>query len=63
MATPEQMAELEEHLTAQAIRYQLEWHPKALHGYMMPSRAELYNEAAAEKVWGRMEALFARNLG
>ena len=36
---------------------------EALHGYMMPSREELYNEAAAEKVWGRMEALFARNLG
>jgi carboxymethylenebutenolidase len=63
MATPEQMAELEQCLKAQAIRYQLEWHPEALHGYMMPSRAELYNEAAAEKVWGRMEALFARNLG
>jgi len=62
MATPEQMAELEECLKAQAIRYQLEWHPEALHGFMMPSRAELYQEAAAEKVWGRMEALFTRNL-
>jgi hypothetical protein len=29
---------------------------------MMPSRADLYNEGAAEKVWGRLEALFARKL-
>ena len=62
MATPGQMAELEEQLQARHIRYQLEWHPGALHGYMMPSRSELYNEAAAEKVWGRMQSLFARNL-
>jgi carboxymethylenebutenolidase len=61
-ATPEQMAELERELKAHGIRYQLEWHPGALHGYMMPSRAELYNEAAAEKVWGRMEALFGGSL-
>lgn len=62
MATPEQMAELEEHLQARQIRYQLEWHPGALHGFMMPSRSELYHEAAAEKVWDRMKALFGRNL-
>ena len=62
MATPEQMAELEKALQARKIKYQLEWHPGALHGYMMPSRSDLYNKAAAEKVWGRMEALFARTL-
>jgi carboxymethylenebutenolidase len=61
-ATPEQMAELEKALDARGIDYQLEWHPGALHGYMMSSRAELYNREAAEKVRGRMEALFARNL-
>jgi carboxymethylenebutenolidase len=62
-STPDQMAELERTLQAQGIRYQLEWHPGALHGYMMPSRTELYNAEAAEKVWGRMQQLFARNLG
>ena len=61
-ATPEQMAELEKSLKARNVTYQLEWHPGALHGFMMPSRAEIYNETAAEKVWGRMEALFARTL-
>ncbi len=61
-ATPEQMAKLEKALKAHNVAYRLEWHPGALHGYMMPSRADLYNEKAAEKVWGRMEALFARAL-
>jgi carboxymethylenebutenolidase len=49
-STPDQMAELEEQLRARHIRYQLEWHPGALHGYMMPSRSELYQKAAEEKV-------------
>jgi carboxymethylenebutenolidase len=62
MATPEQMEQLEVALKAAGISYQLEWHPGALHGFMMPSRAELYHEQAAETVWQRMEALFARNL-
>lgn len=62
MATPEQIAELEKALDAGDVTYEMEWHPGALHGYMMPSRAELYNEAAAETVWKRIETLFARNL-
>lgn len=62
MATPEQMAELEAALEAKGVTYQLEWHPGALHGYMMPSRAELYHRDAAEKTWGRIEALFARKV-
>lgn len=61
-ATPGQMAELEQELQAHHIRYQLEWHPGALHGYMMPSRSELYNASAAENAWGRMQALFERCL-
>lgn len=61
-ATPEQIAILEQELNAHRTSYQVEWHPGALHGYMMPSRADLYNEQAAETVWRRMEALFARNL-
>lgn len=61
-ATPEQIADLERELRAHAIEYTLEWHPGALHGYMMPGRADVYNEQAAETVWRRMEALFARTL-
>ncbi len=62
MATPEQMAILERALGDAGIAYRLEWHPGALHGFMMPSRAELYHEQAAETVWQRMEDLFARCL-
>ena len=61
-ATPEQIAGLESELQAHGTKYQLEWHPGALHGFMMPSRPELFNEQAAERVWDRMEALFARTL-
>jgi carboxymethylenebutenolidase len=62
MATPDQMAVLEQALKAAGVTYQLEWHAHALHGFMMPGRSELYHEQAAETVWGRMEALFARCL-
>ena len=61
-ATPQQMKELEAALDARKIRYKLEIHPDALHGFMMPSRASLYQKAAAEKTWGILEALFKRNL-
>jgi carboxymethylenebutenolidase len=61
-ATPEQMEDLERELKAHGVNYQLEWHPGAMHGYMMSSRTELYNKATAEKVWGRIEELFARTL-
>jgi len=60
MASPEQMAELVKELGARHIAFQLEWHPGALHGYMMPSRTDLYHRDAAERVWGRMEDLFSR---
>jgi carboxymethylenebutenolidase len=62
MANPEQMAELVRQLGARHIAFQLEWHPGALHGYMMPSRADLYHRDTSEKVWGRMQELFDRTL-
>ena len=61
-ATRAQMQTLEQALTARQIVYQLEYHPGALHGFMMPSRKDVYHAAAAEKVWGRIETLFARTL-
>ena len=62
MASPGHMAELVSQLGARHIAFQLEWHPGALHGFMMPSRTDLYHRDAAEKVWGRMEELFARTM-
>lgn len=61
-ATPDQITELEKALGAQGIDYRLEWHPGALHGYMMPSRPGIYDRKAAEAVWDRMETLFAHTL-
>lgn len=61
-ATPEQMAELETALRARNVSYTLEWHPGAKHGFMMPSRQDVYHEDAARKAWQRIEALFARKL-
>ena len=62
MATPEQMAELEKALKQKGIAYQLEWHKGAVHGYMMPSRKEMYNKGAAEKSWDCIRALFDRKV-
>ncbi|MBW8783973.1 MAG: dienelactone hydrolase family protein [Novosphingobium sp.] len=61
-ATPAQMVELERELQRRGIQYQLQWHPGALHGFMMPSRPELSNPAAAETVWRKIKALFDRTL-
>lgn len=62
MATREDMAALEQGLNARGIRYQLEWHPGAFHGFMMPSRSDVYDAAAADIVWHRIRTLFARTL-
>lgn len=62
MATPGQMDELEKALKQNGVTYTLEWHHGALHGYMMPSRSDIYNRDAAEKAWKVMEALFARTV-
>jgi len=50
MATSQQMADLEKTPKAQGVIYQLEWHPGALHGFMMPSRSDLHHKAAAKLV-------------
>ena len=63
MASPEQMGELVGALGALHANFQLEWHPGALHGFMMSSRSELYHAGAAEKVRARMKELFGRTLG
>ena len=62
MANPEQMAELVRELSARHIGFALEWHPGALHGFMMSSRSEMHHAGAAKKVRGRMQELFARTL-
>jgi carboxymethylenebutenolidase len=63
MATPEQMGELVAALSQRHIAFQLEWHPGALHGFMMSSRSEMHHAGAARKVRARMKELFGRALG
>jgi len=62
MANPEQMGELVKALASRHADFQLEWHPGALHGFMMASRTELHHAQAAAKVRGRMQELFGRTL-
>ncbi len=59
---PPQMAErLEAALTEAGVDYRAEIYPGAHHGWMKPD-FPIYDEAAAERGWREMLALFDRNL-
>ena len=53
--------ELSAALDAAGVTYVLETHPGTEHGFCFPQRPA-YNEAAAEKVWGRLFDLYGRTL-
>lgn len=60
---PPEMAErMEEALTDAGVKHRCEIYPGAFHGWMKPD-FPIYNEAAAERGWREMLALFKRNLG
>jgi carboxymethylenebutenolidase len=59
--TPEQVALLEKSLIEHRVTHQIEWHRGALHGFGVTG-GDAYNEQAAERVWERVQALFARAL-
>jgi len=50
-------------LARSGVRYRIEWYPGTHHGFVFPTRTGLYDKAAAERHWERLNALFARNLG
>ena len=52
---------LEQYLAQQGIRYQVEWYPHTLHGFVFPQREANYHKAAAERHWQRLFALWRRN--
>lgn len=52
---------LDAHLAQTGIRYQIEWYPGTVHGFVFPQREGMYNKAAAERHWERLFALFRRN--
>ena len=54
---------LEAHLRTTAVRHRIEWYPGTHHGFVFPTRAGMYDKAAAERHWQRLHALFRRNLG
>lgn len=58
---PEMAARLEQLLTDAAIAHRCEIYPEALHGFTMPD-FPVYNEAAAERHWQELQALFAAHL-
>ena len=59
---PLDMAErLDQALSDAGVRHVCEIYPGAAHGWMKPD-FPIYNEAAAERGWGEMLALFERNL-
>ena len=59
---PPEMAErLEAALNEAGVRHRCEIYPRAGHGWTMRDLS-IYDEAAAERAWGELLALFARNL-
>ena len=48
-------------LVEQGVTHEVEWHSGALHGFAVPG-AESYHKEASERVWERIQQLFARTL-
>jgi carboxymethylenebutenolidase len=59
---PEMAARMEKALTDAGVTHRCEIYEGAQHGWMKPD-FPIYDEAAAERGWREMLALFARNLG
>jgi carboxymethylenebutenolidase len=58
---PEMAEQFEAALTQAGVNYRAELYEGSAHGWMKPD-FPIYNEAAAERGWREMLALFARNL-
>jgi carboxymethylenebutenolidase len=54
-------AAIEAALAARGLPHRVELHPGALHGFTFPTRY-CHHKAAAERVWSRLFALFARTI-
>ena len=60
-APPEMIEALDAHLRDSGVNYRIEWYPDTAHGWVFPQRP-VYHQAAAERHWERLFALFKRNL-
>lgn len=61
-AEPAAMAQLEAALQHSGTPHRVEWYEGAQHGFVFPQRTGIYDQAAAERHWSRLHALFARHL-
>ncbi|WP_439590630.1 dienelactone hydrolase family protein [Hydrogenophaga sp.] len=61
-AAPEAIATLEAALVASGTPHRLEWYAGARHGFVFPSRGEIYDKAGADRHWERLFSLFQRTL-
>jgi carboxymethylenebutenolidase len=55
--------QLQAALEAGGVPHRIEWYPGVEHGFVFPTRAGIYDRAAAERHWERLLELFARTLG
>ena len=53
---------LQAHLAGTAVNYRIDWYPGTRHGFAFVDRAKAYDPVSAERLWGRLFALFKRNL-
>lgn len=60
-APAEMVQGLDQYLADTGIRYEVEWYPNTLHGFVFPQREGIYEKASAERHWERLFALFIRN--
>ncbi|MDI9333081.1 MAG: dienelactone hydrolase family protein [Cytophagales bacterium] len=60
-APPATIKTLEDALTAGGTPYRIEWYAACEHGFVFPKRP-IYNQAAAERHWERLFAMWKRTL-
>ena len=60
--TPEQVSLMRDAPVKQGVVHEFELHQGAAHGFGVPG-GESYHEAASERVWQKIDELFARKLG
>jgi carboxymethylenebutenolidase len=61
-APPATIKTLEDELIAAGTPHRIEWYGACEHGFVFPKRA-IYNQAAAERHWQRLFALWKKTLG
>jgi carboxymethylenebutenolidase len=61
-APPADICRLQSALQEAGTPHRVEWYPGAEHGFVFPSRAGIYDKAAAERHWERLFSLFERCL-